>query len=77
MLLADRGYEADWIRALVKRQGARANIPPRHANRAPTGAAGRSSRQTAKPGDKGSKKKVTELQRTSWNQVMETWVETF
>src|SRR3954466_10997261 len=29
MLLADRGYEADWIRALVRRHGARANIPPK------------------------------------------------
>jgi transposase len=29
MLLADRGYDADWIRALVSEQGAWANIPPR------------------------------------------------
>lgn len=29
MLLADRGYGADWIRALVSRRGAWANIPPR------------------------------------------------
>jgi transposase len=29
MLLADRGYDADWIRALVRRRGAWANIPPR------------------------------------------------
>jgi transposase len=29
MLLADRGYDADWIRALVGRHGAWANIPPR------------------------------------------------
>ena len=29
MLLADRGYDADWIRALVKQQGAWANIPPK------------------------------------------------
>ena len=28
MLLADHGYDADWIRALV-RKGALANIPPR------------------------------------------------
>jgi transposase len=28
-LLADRGYDADWIRALVAEQGACANIPPR------------------------------------------------
>ena len=27
-LLADRGYDADWIRALVAEQGAWANIPP-------------------------------------------------
>jgi transposase len=29
MLLADRGYDADWIRAFVKQQGAWANIPPK------------------------------------------------
>ncbi len=29
MLLADREYDADWIRALVGQRGAWANIPPR------------------------------------------------
>jgi transposase len=29
MLLADRGYDADWIRALARQQGAWANIPPK------------------------------------------------
>jgi transposase len=29
MLLADRGYDADWIRALVSKRHAWANIPPR------------------------------------------------
>ena len=29
MLLADRGYDADWIRGLVAEKGAWANIPPR------------------------------------------------
>ena len=29
MLLADRGYDADWIRAFVNEQGAWANVPPR------------------------------------------------
>jgi transposase len=29
MLLADRGYDADWIRELVRQQGAWANIPPK------------------------------------------------
>ena len=29
MLLADRGYDADWIRVLVGQYGAWANIPPR------------------------------------------------
>jgi transposase len=29
MLLADRGYDANWIRALVTKRRARANIPPR------------------------------------------------
>jgi transposase len=28
MLLADRGYDADWIRALASKQGAWVNIPP-------------------------------------------------
>jgi transposase len=29
MLLADRGYDADWIRTLATEKGAWANIPPR------------------------------------------------
>jgi transposase len=29
MPLADRGYDADWIRALAARKGALANIPAR------------------------------------------------
>jgi transposase len=29
MLLADRGYDADWIRELANKKGAWANIPPR------------------------------------------------
>jgi transposase len=29
MLLADRGYDADWIRALAAKKDVRANIPPR------------------------------------------------
>ena len=29
MVIADRGYDADWIRALVDEQGAWANIPPK------------------------------------------------
>ena len=28
MLLADRGYDADWIRALASEQGEWANLPP-------------------------------------------------
>jgi transposase len=28
MLLPDRGYDADWIRTLVRQHGAWANIPP-------------------------------------------------
>src|SRR6266700_921772 len=29
MLLADRGYDAEWIRELARQQGAWANIPPK------------------------------------------------
>src|SRR5262249_16437816 len=29
MVLADRGYDADWIRAFINEQGAWANIPPK------------------------------------------------
>ena len=29
MLLADRGYDADWIREMAMKKGARANIPPK------------------------------------------------
>jgi len=35
MLLADRGYDAGWIRALVNEQGAWANIPPKRNRREP------------------------------------------
>ena len=35
MLLADRGYDADWIRAFVNEQGAWANVPPRFNRRKP------------------------------------------
>ena len=35
MLLADRGYDADWIRALAHRQGAWANIPPKRNRKDP------------------------------------------
>ena len=35
MVLADRGYHADWIRALVREQGAWANIPPKRNRRDP------------------------------------------
>ena len=37
MLLADRGYDADWIRALAARKGALANIPPRCNRTEPIG----------------------------------------
>jgi transposase len=35
MLLADRGYDADWIRDLAAKRGAWANIPPRCNRNAP------------------------------------------
>ena len=35
MVLADRGYDAGWIRALVNEQGAWANIPPKRNRRDP------------------------------------------
>ena len=35
MVLADRGYDADWIRALVNEQGAWAIIPPKRNRRDP------------------------------------------
>jgi transposase len=35
MVLADRGYDADWIRALVHEQGAWANIPPKRNRKGP------------------------------------------
>jgi transposase len=35
MLLADRGYDADWIRALFKQQSAWANIPPKRNRKEP------------------------------------------
>ncbi|MEN3351050.1 MAG: hypothetical protein V7632_4685 [Bradyrhizobium sp.] len=35
MLLADRGYDADWIRELARQRGAWANIPPKRNRKAP------------------------------------------
>jgi transposase len=35
MLLANRGYDADWIRELVRQQGAWANIPPKRNRKDP------------------------------------------
>jgi transposase len=35
MLLADRGYDADWIRVLARQQGAWANIPPKRNRKDP------------------------------------------
>jgi hypothetical protein len=35
MLLADRGYDADWIRELAMKKGAWANIPPKSNRRNP------------------------------------------
>jgi transposase len=35
MLLADRGYDADWIRQLVRQQGAWANIPSKRNRKDP------------------------------------------
>jgi transposase len=35
MLLADRGYDADWIRELARQQGAWANIPPKTKSQRP------------------------------------------
>ena len=35
MLLADRGYDADWIRELARQQGAWVNIPPKHNRKDP------------------------------------------
>ena len=35
MLLADRGYDADWIRALAIKKGAWANVPPRRNRKEP------------------------------------------
>ena len=35
MLLADRGYDADWIREFASQQGAWANIPPKRNRKEP------------------------------------------
>ena len=35
MLLANRGYDADWIRELARQQGAQANIPPKRNRKDP------------------------------------------
>jgi transposase len=35
MLLADRGYDADWIRTLFNQPGAWADIPPKRTRKEP------------------------------------------
>jgi transposase len=35
MLLADRGYDADWIREFARQQGAWVNIPPKRNRKDP------------------------------------------
>jgi transposase len=35
MLLADRGYDADWIRTFASERGAWANIPPKRTRKEP------------------------------------------
>lgn len=35
MLLADRGYDADWIKEIARQQGAWANIPPKRNRKDP------------------------------------------
>ncbi len=35
MLLADQGYDADWVRELARQQGAWANIPPKRNRKDP------------------------------------------
>ena len=39
IVLADRGYDANWIRALVSEQGAWANIPPKRNRKDPSASA--------------------------------------
>lgn len=34
-MLADHGYDADWIRTIASKQGARANIPPKRDRKEP------------------------------------------
>ena len=35
MVLADRAYDADWLRAMVSQQGSWANIPPKRNRKSP------------------------------------------
>ena len=37
IVLADRGYDAEWIREFVSDQGASANIPPKRSRKSPIG----------------------------------------
>ena len=71
MLLADHGYDADWIRALAARKGALANIPPR-CNRTPICFARISTRlATWSNGSSTRSSTVVGLQRatTSWQRT--------
>lgn len=35
MVLADKAYDADWLRSMVSKQGAWANIPPKFNRKSP------------------------------------------
>jgi transposase len=64
MLLADRGYDADWIRAFATERGAWANVPPRSNRREPISFSPYLYRARNQVG--GSQRAMTSSQRTIW-----------
>ena len=78
MLLPDRGFDADWIRALVNQHGAWANIPPK---RSPFASAvtstvlviwsrGSSTRSSNVGGSRGAMSELSRLHPACVNQAM-------
>jgi len=71
MLLADRGYDANWIRELARQQGAWANIPPKRNRRPdllqPVSVSYAKSRRTVLQQDQQCRRVATRYDKLSAN----------
>jgi transposase len=70
MLLADRGYDADWIRELARQQGAWANIPPKRNRKDPICFSPHLYRARNLISTRSSNVGVSRLDMTSWQPII-------